>query len=344
MAINVYCGLQGSGKSYEVVSSVIVPALAKGRRVVTNIDGIDHDAIARYLDKRDGGADLGSIVQVENDRIPQPKFFPASAEADDSVVRAGDLVVIDEAWRFWAADGTRLLPEHMQFFRMHRHYTHPTTHVACDLALITQDIASLHHSVRNVVEMSCRTTKLKTLGMVKTYRLELFEGWKQNRKTRVDVYVKRYDPEIFPLYRSYAATAGTEAAIDRRQNVLNRQKVWLVAVAAVVLSGASLAYLWRFFHPPAKTIGTASKSFALASTQPPVVPPKQHKPASESRIWRIVGQARMPSAYVVILRSTTGQIRLEPAAQFNLAYGTLSGRLNGETVTEYSGGAVRGAP
>jgi len=34
--INVYTGLMGSGKSYEVVSEVILTATAAGRRVVTN--------------------------------------------------------------------------------------------------------------------------------------------------------------------------------------------------------------------------------------------------------------------------------------------------------------------
>jgi zona occludens toxin len=35
MAINAYTGLMGSGKSYEVVSSVILPAVKSGRRVVS---------------------------------------------------------------------------------------------------------------------------------------------------------------------------------------------------------------------------------------------------------------------------------------------------------------------
>ncbi|EPZ1805653.1 zonular occludens toxin domain-containing protein, partial [Escherichia coli] len=41
MPISAYVGSLGSGKSYEVVSSVIVPACASGRRVVTNIYGIN---------------------------------------------------------------------------------------------------------------------------------------------------------------------------------------------------------------------------------------------------------------------------------------------------------------
>ena len=37
MAVTMYTGLPGSGKSYEAVSRVIVPALRKGRKVMTNL-------------------------------------------------------------------------------------------------------------------------------------------------------------------------------------------------------------------------------------------------------------------------------------------------------------------
>ncbi|HDL5229472.1 TPA: hypothetical protein RS727_002675, partial [Mannheimia haemolytica] len=39
MAVSAYIGIPGSGKSYEVVKSVILPAVASNRRVVSNIYG-----------------------------------------------------------------------------------------------------------------------------------------------------------------------------------------------------------------------------------------------------------------------------------------------------------------
>ncbi|HGW7889845.1 TPA: zonular occludens toxin domain-containing protein, partial [Escherichia coli] len=41
MAISAYVGVPGSGKSFEVVRSVIIPAVAQGRRVVSNIYGLN---------------------------------------------------------------------------------------------------------------------------------------------------------------------------------------------------------------------------------------------------------------------------------------------------------------
>ena len=52
MAINAYTGLQGSGKSFEVMRSVVLEAIFAGRNVVTNIDGINEERIHAYLVKK----------------------------------------------------------------------------------------------------------------------------------------------------------------------------------------------------------------------------------------------------------------------------------------------------
>ncbi|EEQ6526573.1 hypothetical protein BHJ67_005029, partial [Escherichia coli] len=51
MAITAYIGVPGSGKSYEVVKSVIIPAVASGRRIVSNIYGLNYEAIVQYCHK-----------------------------------------------------------------------------------------------------------------------------------------------------------------------------------------------------------------------------------------------------------------------------------------------------
>lgn len=64
----------------------------------------------------------------------KPAFFPVENETDGGAtvtpgfVQPGDLLVVDEAWKLWATD-RRISDEHMAFFRMHRHFTHPETGV-----------------------------------------------------------------------------------------------------------------------------------------------------------------------------------------------------------------------
>lgn len=350
MAINAYCGLQGSGKSYEVTSSVIVPAIDAGRRVVTNIDGIDEAAVHAYIEssiRKEQGGPLGTIVDVDNVRIGQPHFFPSESDADSpSVVRPGDLVVVDEAWRFWPSDGGKLAPEHMQFFRMHRHFTHPDTGVACDVALVIQDISGLHRSVRNVVECSFRTTKLKSLGLSTSYRLEVFEGYRQTRKSRIDLYVKRYRKEIFALYRSYSNANGRESAIDRRQNILRNPSLWFWAVLFMVFVAGGSLLIWKFFHPRAATTRTAPAADSPRRSADSKSTRRESKSsaaakASVSTTWRIVGTLSDNEDSLVILRGPNGGMRFERFEKFSGTGLALSGMVDGAVVTTYSGVEAR---
>lgn len=79
MATNVYSGLNGSGKSFEAVASVIVPNVKAGRRVVTNIKGINPEKVYQYIKTKWPEVDnsrLGQIVCVEDSAIEKPNFFP----------------------------------------------------------------------------------------------------------------------------------------------------------------------------------------------------------------------------------------------------------------------------
>lgn len=114
MAITAYTGLQGSGKSYQVVSHVIINALRQGRVVVTNIQ-LDSDLIREYLAKHgvliSGGANgdipgAGGIVQftvdqlledirlqIEHDKNRYKQVFPSlskkkKTDAPDSVYKS----------------------------------------------------------------------------------------------------------------------------------------------------------------------------------------------------------------------------------------------------------------
>lgn len=340
MAINAYTGLQGSGKSYEVVSSVIIPAIAQGRRVVTNIDGIDERLIHGHLlgiNKSTNPAKLGTVIYIPNDRILETAFFPDEEHPEiEAVVQPGDLVAIDEAWRFWPADGGKLSHEHMQFFRMHRHYTHPETGVACDVALMIQDISGLHRSVKNVVEFSFRTTKHKMLGLSKRYRVEVFEGYKQQRTNAISRYQKDYDPAVFPLYRSYSNGNGTEAAIDGRINVFKRWWVWPALVVVPVLFFGGVWYLYRFFSATGHPTGvTASAKAETAGAMP--VTPQSISPPTFSQVWRAAGIVTVQGMPYVVLSGPTGRMRLEHPSNFMNSGSLLIGHVDGETITAFSG-------
>ena len=343
MPINTYTGLMGSGKSYECVSAVIVPAVKAGRRVVTNVDGIDSDAIRAYCHKKFGIAmdDLGLVVHCTNDDVPKPSFLPHGQDVD-TFCKPGDIICIDEAWRFWGTDN-KLLPEHKIFFREHRHFVHPETKVCCDLVLMVQDISDLHRTLRVVVEVTFRTTKIKTLGWQKTYRVEMWEGYKLTAKGRVSVQNKRYDSAIFPLYSSYTGGTGKELQVDSRQNVLRNPKLWILAVVVVVLFGWSIYTILGFFKGPKQETSEPAKN-AASVTRPPETARDGRVAATAgqggiSNSWRVVGSFNAQSKQYVVLESQTGRIRLEHPSAFMNSGAAMVGEVDGQRVTSWSGKA-----
>ena len=211
MPINAYTGLMGSGKTYEVVCNVILPAVEQGRRIVTNIEGIKIDLIHEHLarDRKDGktAQDFGALVHVSNDQVGSENFFFYGKTHNDhgeevrTIVKPGDLVLIDEAWRFWGT-ATKIHPKHMIFFREHRHFVDERKNT-CDLVVIVQDISDLHRQLKNVIEQTFRTTKLKSLGLNKSYRVDMFEAYKVRAKPLASS-IKRYNKAFFPFYSSYS--------------------------------------------------------------------------------------------------------------------------------------------
>lgn len=375
MAINCYTGLMGSGKTYEVVSSVIVAAVCAGRRVVTNIDGIDNDAIKAYCCEKKGVPleKCGEVWKVSDDAVKSRNFFPFEKKVitdsngefvtlytdNGTFVQCGDLVCIDEAWKFWGT-GTKVLPEHAVFFREHRHFVHRDTNVSCDLVLMVQDIGDLVRTLKVVVEMTFRTEKCKSLGLNKRYSVRQWEGWKAKKGPVVN---KTYDPEIFPLYSSYSGGVGKEIVVDGRQNILKRPFFLLSFVVSLVAIGYSIYFLLGFFHPKKAAPVAASASVAVApvaagAAAPSVspaggVPPGGFAKAAGSgggagasggrysTEWRIVGVVRRDGKVFVAVKSADMPLRLEPAGGFLFVDGRpVSGEIDGQRVTGFSGSAA----
>uniref|UniRef100_A0A0H3WUR8 Zona occludens toxin N-terminal domain-containing protein n=2 Tax=Pandoraea faecigallinarum TaxID=656179 RepID=A0A0H3WUR8_9BURK len=333
----------GSGKSYEVVSSVIVPAVIAGRRVVTNIDGIQPDLIREYcIDVRKADANaLGEIVPVKNDDVTRDNFFPDEANPEaETLVKPGDLVAIDEAWNFWSV-GNKLKPEHMRFFRMHRHYVHPETGVACDVALMIQSIGDLHRQLRAVVEVTFVTKKLKELGLTRNYRIELYEGGKVTKSNRIDIFTKRYSKAIFPLYQSYAGGKGKERSIDRRQNVLSNKRLWFTVGLMLAVGTMSVRFLIGYFNGGFAG-AKAPQEIASSTTAQPAphdagVAGRPDVPAFSGE-WRIAGSYSVGNERYVVVANNDGRLRVESPSVFNLDGIARIGSIDDQRVTVWSGG------
>jgi zona occludens toxin len=329
----------GSGKSFECVRSVIIPAIAAGRRVVTNVDGIDSDAIRAYVHEKQGITleKLGHVVHCSNDDVFKEDFFPYGVDVE-TFCRGGDLVCIDEAWRFWGTD-SKICTNHRIFFREHRHYVDPVSKVSCDLVLMVQDIGDLQRLLKAVVELSFRTTKIKSLGLSKVYRVEMWEGWKQTLKARQSVSNKSYDPAIFPLYSSYSGGAGKEVTVDSRQNILNSPKLWLMVAGVMLCAGVSIYGVVRFFgHKPGIVkVQTSEADRAASGSSAGAVAPVSVARSAYSADWRAVGYMTTHLGPMVVLSNAAGELRFEHPSSFKFEGNAVVGEVDGERVTAFSG-------
>ena len=252
MAIKAYTGLMGSGKSYEVVTCVILPAIKKGRRVVTNIAGLDLDVFSELsgIDR-----DQVQLINVSHGQVIEPDFW-LTDEKTDATIQAGDLVCLDEIWRFY--DGFKTPPEHcMNFFRMHRHFVDAKTGVTCDVVLITQDVMDIGPKVRRVVEETYRMSKLSFIGRSDRYRVDVFA--RGATKEKLKSLQKKYEPKFFPLYKSHSQKSddsvdANEVNVDDRGNILNSKFFKFVVPFGILFAILSGYFVLQFFKAktPAK--------------------------------------------------------------------------------------------
>lgn len=347
MPINAYTGLMGSGKSYEVVENVILPALLSGRRVVTNVANLQVDEISAYLVEHCGGEleKLGVVVQVQNEDIDKAGFFPVEVKEDEtplpSVVQPGDLVVIDECWRWWAA-GLKISPAHMVFFRMHRHFVDPLTKSSCDMVLVVQDITDLDRKLKIVVENTYRMTRHKFAGASKRYRVDLYASYKTTRPP-IRSFQRAYKKEIFALYQSYSqsgGTAGKEVPIDDRANIFKGPAMWVGGAAVLLVFVFSFIYMKRFFNPKPKEIEAVSASGQPVAGQP--LAAVQHSSALEQAkptlsSWRVLGTYKSRSnVYVVLTQNGMTRTLMNPKG-FYIDVLRVNGLVDGELVANYTG-------
>jgi zona occludens toxin len=350
MPINVYCGLQRSGKSYECVSQVIVPAIREGRRVVTNVDGISEEKIHEYLKKKnpdDDESKYGRVVHVTNGQVFELDFFPYYDDAKeahtDTTVQPGDLVAIDEAWRFWG-QGMKIPKNHQSFFLEHGHFTHPETGVACDLALMIQDMGTLHRSLKAVVAFTFRTHRKAALGAPNTYSVNGYEGNKMTKATHIGVWVRRYQKDVFPLYASFKGGAqGKLVNADKRQNMLANPRLIAMAVGGLLAVGFAVRTVYGFFKPDTPQVASVQTSGAASAVAPgrvPVPVPAAVNRVAVSDTWRVAGSMYAGGKGWVVLVNPSGAVRVESPSAFSNTGVAVIGDVDGVKVTAWSGAAA----
>ncbi|WP_370612147.1 zonular occludens toxin family protein [Citrobacter meridianamericanus] len=356
MAISGYIGIPGSGKSYECVANVLLPAVLAGRRVVTNIIGVVPDVIYDYcVDKLRADRDaLGQILVVDDDDMKKRDFFPYKGKdgvaVTDTFCKAGDLILADELWRLWDKDSS-ICAEHRSFFAEHRHFTDPETGVSCDFVFMNQSLSTVARYIKDRTSKTFRMTKLTALGLAKRYRVDVFEGVKLVKASRIQSYQCGYKKEIFPLYKSYDGNNGNEKVVDKRESIFQPKFIFTFFILPLIFLTIGSFYIIQFFSPDTSPMLDKQNATALKSSSPTGSDTLQTSQAQSQGLpprpvvsadWRIGGRLVKQGVGFVVMINNDGRVRTEPLTSFTFDGLFMSGEIDNEKITVWSGQITKG--
>ena len=183
MAVYLYEGLPGSGKSYHVLKDTIINALKENRRVFHNLPIINAVLEASefhigYLRRR--------LIKVNQDFLLQiPKY---------KKVLENSLLVIDEAHETFFS-GDKIQDNNLRnFWTYHRHY-------GVDVVVCTQVKTNLHKIIQSVIAARFEFRNLGLLGLKGLYEVKMYEGFdgKMALGKKRGRFVKKYFDYYFSV-------------------------------------------------------------------------------------------------------------------------------------------------
>lgn len=307
MAIEAYVGLPGHGKSYGVVEHVVIPSLAEGRHVVTNIPLEREDLITDF------GAPGAEITQLPEDWYERPDMA--------GFVPAGCVLVLDELWRRWPSGlkANNALLADKALLAEHRHMVDAKGR-SMRVVLVTQDLSQVASWVRILVEQTYRMTKLTAIGANKRFRVDIFAGGPTGSSPPKSKLIRqlygRYRPEVYRYYQSatqsQTGSVGDESKADKRGVIWRSPAIIFSIIAPLVGIPLLLWHLISYFGsgfgmiPPAEEVEPGA-SAALVNPLPPALqaapvvesplpsaaaPVEAVPVVTDSIIWRVAGSIR----------------------------------------------------
>jgi zona occludens toxin len=221
--INWLIGSSGGGKSYEAVRYHILPALEKGRHVITNLpvfvdyfEKLNPDYAKLLHVRKRAQPILGEFVIVEDtptfelfedgrqnqpDRRARPfsgvwdYYFTDEFRNDKG---QGPLFVIDECHFALPRNSTDLSVE--EWYSTHRHFN-------ADVLLLTQWVGKCSVAIKNNTQLVYRVRKATAFGSNDHYIRKVQDGI---RGDVVNTSTRKYEPVYFPLYKSHTQGVSVE--------------------------------------------------------------------------------------------------------------------------------------
>lgn len=241
--INLMIGAPGGGKSYEACVYHVLPALQRGRKVITNLPvNLEMFAAldASYRDLLEfrrmpqpvrgtwaAGTD-GPAFKIEGVPRDQPATTRLFSTVWDywtdwrSPSGMGPLFVIDECQLSLPKGG---IDKHVsEWYSLHRHYN-------CDVLLLTQAYGRLDPTIRDLVQLLYRVKKAVAFGFSGKYIRKVQDGI---RGEVVNTSTRTYEKKYFKLYTSH--TQGRSVVEEGASDTRPIWMAWPILASAACLA------------------------------------------------------------------------------------------------------------
>ncbi|WP_137009785.1 zonular occludens toxin domain-containing protein [Aquitalea aquatilis] len=241
-------GLPRSGKSWEAIHEMAVPALKAGRHVVTNIKGTDAAKIAECY-QLDPDAVAAQLTVIDWDK---------SSDIHEHAKNDG-LVIFDEVQDFHP-QGKKLNPAQIEFITQHGQR-------GIDVVLCGQAMGNIHVFWRDRVQRLVYFQKMSSIGADSRYQWTMQERVGPKKFSKVSSGIRKYDKAKFGCYKSHADGVENKANLkDDRANILKKPGIRFGLPVAFLVLCFAVNYVWGLFHKPAgEALGINTKAVQTAS-------------------------------------------------------------------------------
>lgn len=257
MPLTFYTGPMKMGKSYEIVRKVMVPAFCSGRTIVTNVRGVDQALWESRLSP-DKGCEFGKIIVVDDEFFLDDTVYPVFSKnmiMDAGRIPGGALVVIDEAYNVFGSgnrdpefEGQKpqkmVTPRMVKWVLMHAHSTDDKGRCA-DIVMVAHDLALLAPRIRTVSETVFAVRNMRFLhgAFASKYRVIAYSSWRCTVTSQLSREIKKYDPEIFKLYKASDSKAGATTLFKGAAVAMSNKFLFLgAACIAMMIYGSYGTY------------------------------------------------------------------------------------------------------
>jgi zona occludens toxin len=195
-----YYGKIGGGKTYLVMFQEIIPALREGRKIVTNVDGIDVAALRNYI-----GRDV-DITVIKSHQWWRQNLWVHHEDRGETegeyilspAMHKGAMYVVDECHDIWNA--REFKNTHKDFITLLAY----NRHFNIDLIFISQNVKMAEVNITRTSNDAYQVKNIGFLGFLFHNKYVV-----NRRQTPFDTeiisqYKGEYDKSLFSLYKSGA--------------------------------------------------------------------------------------------------------------------------------------------